>query len=181
MLGLDQPWMAVSLTPRWILPLTPPVRATTNVQQPAAQQGLTVMVGQSSRTLARQSVSLAEFPSWQRLSPICPPRSARHARRAAGFWLPARSPEHQVRPAPIWGSRGRRFKSCQPDRKGLTAETQVTPIFMPLGRVHVHHVVVTGRSRICRCPDLDGRSHLLDPRTGGRRRGTPLHVRPARR
>jgi len=64
------------------------------------------MDGQSSRTLARQSVSLAEFPSWQRLSPICPPRSARHARRAAGFWLPARSPEHQVRPAPIWGSSG---------------------------------------------------------------------------
>ncbi len=30
--------MAVSLTPRWILPLTPPVRAT-NVQQPSAQQG----------------------------------------------------------------------------------------------------------------------------------------------
>ncbi len=80
MLGLDQPWMAVSLTPRWILPLTPPVRATTNVQQPAAQQGLTVMVGQSSRTLARQSVSLAEFPSWQRLSPICP--IAVHAMRA---------------------------------------------------------------------------------------------------
>jgi len=144
-------------------------------------RGQTVMDGQSSRTLARQSVSLAEFPSWQRLSPICPQRRARHARRAAGFWLPARSPEQQVRPAPIWGSRGRRFKSCQPDRKGLTAETQVTPIFMPLGRVHVHHVVVTGRSRICRCPDLDGRSHLLDPRTGGRRRGTPLHVRPARR
>jgi len=30
--------MAVSLTRRWILPLTPPVRAT-NVQQPSAQQG----------------------------------------------------------------------------------------------------------------------------------------------
>jgi len=36
------------------------------------------MDGQSSRTLAHQSVSLAEFPSWQRLSPICPPRRARH-------------------------------------------------------------------------------------------------------
>jgi len=36
--GPRSTWMAVSLTPRWILPLTPPVRAT-NVQQPSAQQG----------------------------------------------------------------------------------------------------------------------------------------------
>ncbi len=115
MLGLDQHgWEYRS--PPLDTPLTPPVRVTTIVQQPSAQQGSTVMGGQSSRTLARQSVSLAELPSWQRLSPICPQRRARHARRAAGFWLPPRSPEHQVRPAPIWGSRGRRFKSCQPDR-----------------------------------------------------------------
>jgi len=46
------------------------------------------------------------IPKLATLVPICPPRSARHARRAAGFWLPARSPEHQVRPAPIWGSSG---------------------------------------------------------------------------
>jgi len=103
--GPRSTWMAVSLTPRWILPLTPPVRAT-NVQQPSAQQASNGH-GRTVVTHTGPPVGLTGgIPKWQRLSPICPPRRARHARRAAGFWLPARSPEHQVRPAPIWGSGG---------------------------------------------------------------------------
>jgi len=78
-LGLDQHGWQYRLPPL-DTPLTPPVPATTNVQQPSVQQGSTVMDGQSSRTLARQSVSLAEFPSWQRLSRFVP--HAVHAMRA---------------------------------------------------------------------------------------------------
>ncbi len=56
--------VAVSL-PRWILPFTP---------------GQTVMDGQSSRRLGRQSVSLAEFPSGN-ACPRCVPLAV-HAMRA---------------------------------------------------------------------------------------------------
>ncbi len=105
MLGLDQHgWQYRSPAAGYFLSRRRSVQRTCNSHR--RSRGQTVMDGQSSRTLARQSFSLAEFPSWQRMSPICPQRRARHARRAAGFWLPARSPEHQVRPAPIWGSSG---------------------------------------------------------------------------
>ncbi len=62
MLGLDSTWMAVSLTPRWILlSRRRSVQRTCNSHR--RSRGQTVMDGQSSRTLGRQSVSLAEFPS----------------------------------------------------------------------------------------------------------------------
>jgi len=95
MLGLDQHgWQYRSPAAGYFLSRRRSVQRMCNSHR--RSRGQTVMDGQSSRTLARQSVSLAGFPSWQRLSPICPQRRARHARRAAGFWLPACSPEHQV-------------------------------------------------------------------------------------
>ena len=124
MLGLDQTWMAVSLTPRWRLPLTPPVRAT-NLQQPSAQQGSNGH-GRTVVTHTGPPVGLTGgIPKWQRLSPICPQRRARHARRAAGFWLPARSPEQQVRPAPIWGSSG--APRCPVTSRGPLTNHQLPP------------------------------------------------------
>jgi len=113
--GPRSTWMAVSLTPAGY---------SSHAAGPCNDKRATAIgaagVNGHGRTVVTHTgppVGLTGgIPSWQRLSPICPQRRARHARRAAGFWLPARSPEHQVRPAPIWGSRGRRFKSCQPDR-----------------------------------------------------------------
>ena len=49
------------------------------------------------------------------LSPLCPQRRARHAHGGRPDIRPARRFKHATTPAPIWGSRGRRFKSCQPD------------------------------------------------------------------
>jgi len=132
--GPRSTWMAVSLTPaRYSSHAAGPCNDKRATAIGAA--GSTVMDGQSSRPLARQSVSLAEIPSCQRLSPICPQRRARHARRAAGFWLPARSPEHQVRPGRSGGqvvpprcpvtSRGPLTNHQLPPRYGLAGQRRI--------------------------------------------------------
>ena len=65
--------------------------------------------------------------------PIVGPTSAQRPAHSAHIRplkaVAARHRERKRGPQPIWGSRGRRFKSCQPDRLGPDLFTQVRPRF----------------------------------------------------